>query len=361
MSGSVPIPARAPAFTLVEMVVSLAITSVLMVGMASVVMLSGQTIPSPDSPTSGTLAVSLGLRGVAADLQEATGFTVATSRVMEFTVPDRDNPPDGSEETIRYEWSGTPGDPLTRTINGGSAFEVIDSLHSFIFGLETAEEPLDVPPPLVEGPEQLLQQHYSSSGAEWGTEVLTGGARLGAYLRPALSSEAVEFRVTRVRFYGSPYGYPTGELGVSVREPEVSGIPSDAVVEEVRVLESTILSNSWHTTYFLDAGGLLPADGCFVVFDDIGPYSAAEIVVETDASSRSDRTVYLDSGDGSWKQESTMRVALLVYGRVSTPDLSFEPPNVTRINAVEVTASVTPASSSRVRTAVQTLNRPEAP
>ena len=48
---------------------------------------------------------------------------------MEFTVADRNG--DLSDETIRWEWSGTPADPLTRKVNGGAAVNMLDDVYDF--------------------------------------------------------------------------------------------------------------------------------------------------------------------------------------------------------------------------------------
>ena len=53
-----------------------------------------------------------------ADLEFALAFSEKTDHALTFTVPDRDG--DFISETIRYAWSGTPGDPLTRQYNGGA-------------------------------------------------------------------------------------------------------------------------------------------------------------------------------------------------------------------------------------------------
>jgi len=52
-----------------------------------------------------------------------------SSTTLAFTVADRDD--DAQPETIRYEWSGGNGDPLTRAYNGGSPVSVAADVYAF--------------------------------------------------------------------------------------------------------------------------------------------------------------------------------------------------------------------------------------
>jgi hypothetical protein len=63
------------------------------------------------------------------DLQTAKSFTERTATAVTFTVPDRDG--DNIDETIRYAWAGTPGDPLTYQLNGGTATTLADDVQQF--------------------------------------------------------------------------------------------------------------------------------------------------------------------------------------------------------------------------------------
>jgi hypothetical protein len=70
------------------------------------------------------------------DLEFALAFSEQTATAMTFTVPDRDG--DLLAETIRYAWSGTPGDPLTRQINEGAVATMLEDVHVFQHDLPSA-------------------------------------------------------------------------------------------------------------------------------------------------------------------------------------------------------------------------------
>jgi hypothetical protein len=64
-----------------------------------------------------------------ADLEFALAFTEQSARAVTFLVPDQSG--DAKLETVRYAWSGTPGDPLTRQFNGGAVAVVLENVHVF--------------------------------------------------------------------------------------------------------------------------------------------------------------------------------------------------------------------------------------
>ena len=109
-------------FTLMELVTSLAIVGVLMGGMSAAVMISMQAIPDSKSTVTRLLQGGEITQQILTELREAKYFTERGANAVAFTVADRSG--DGSPESIRYAWSGTPGDPLTRQYNHGSVVEI---------------------------------------------------------------------------------------------------------------------------------------------------------------------------------------------------------------------------------------------
>jgi hypothetical protein len=116
------------AYTLIELVSSIAATSILMAGMGSVLFVAARS--TDDSTTSAMqIVASATAHEVLSDLQFAKSFVQRSSTAVEFSVADRDG--DLSDETIRYAWSGTPGDPLTRQYNSQTVVDYLDDVHAF--------------------------------------------------------------------------------------------------------------------------------------------------------------------------------------------------------------------------------------
>jgi Tfp pilus assembly protein FimT len=118
-------------FTLIELVIGLISSSLLVAGLASALYISSQTLDLDKSPSTQSVSASEVLGELASDLALARSFTERTSTAVTFTVPDRDG--DLDPETIRYAWSGTPGDPLTYQYNGGTASVLADDVQSLNF------------------------------------------------------------------------------------------------------------------------------------------------------------------------------------------------------------------------------------
>ena len=129
-------PLHRRAFTLVELTVSMAVMTVLMAGLASAIVIASRAIPDDQSPVSATLEGYDIAEQIAGELFCAQTMPERTATAVTFTVADRDN--DTVAETIRYAWTGTPGDPLTRQYNGGTVVNIIDSAYEFDLTYEIA-------------------------------------------------------------------------------------------------------------------------------------------------------------------------------------------------------------------------------
>ncbi len=122
---------RRPAYTLVELVVAVAVTGILLAGMGSAIFVASRASDSGTVP-SNTVEGSRAVAEIAAELREATSFSERTATSVAFTVADRNS--DAAPETIRYGWSGTPGDPLTRQYNAGTVVEILEEVYEFQLG-----------------------------------------------------------------------------------------------------------------------------------------------------------------------------------------------------------------------------------
>jgi prepilin-type N-terminal cleavage/methylation domain-containing protein len=116
-------------FTLVEMVVSLGISAVLMLGIGSAMLFAARAMPDAKTPTGAIVDAGGALERIITELQYAVTVNSRSATMIEFTVADRDG--NDVPETIRYEWSGTAGAPLTRQYNAGPVVEVLPDVRDF--------------------------------------------------------------------------------------------------------------------------------------------------------------------------------------------------------------------------------------
>ena len=123
-------PARRPAFTLAELVVSMGIMSVLLTTIASALVIASKALPSPTSITTAQAQTTAALDRMAADLACATAITELTATAITVTVADRGHGASGPE-SIRWAWSGVSGTPLTRQYNTSTPQTIAPSVSAF--------------------------------------------------------------------------------------------------------------------------------------------------------------------------------------------------------------------------------------
>ena len=151
---------RRRAFTLLELAVGSLVTSILMVGLGSTIYIATRA----GDPDVGSLRdcqeSSAAAFDITAELQFAQSFTERTATSGKCTVADRNG--DTKPETIRYAWSGTPGDPLTRQFNGGVIVNAVENVQvlSLTYSVKSIAEP--TPPPSTSDEKLFLQQESTN-------------------------------------------------------------------------------------------------------------------------------------------------------------------------------------------------------
>lgn len=126
---------RRRGYTLLELVASMLSAAILILGLMSSLYIASKSTDAGSTAAPSTLKSAKIVEQIANELNTATSFTVRDDDTIEFTVPDRDG--NGSDETIRYEWSATVGDPLQRKLNTGDLFDFAQNVHDFRLEYET--------------------------------------------------------------------------------------------------------------------------------------------------------------------------------------------------------------------------------
>jgi hypothetical protein len=327
------------------------IFSVLLTGMGSAVMLARRAVPDGKKGTSAVVSAAGAMDRLAGDLTYATSIFTASPTELTFMVEDRNG--DGSSEMIRYYWSGTPGGPLVRQVNGGAEATLLDGVQEFRLNYLRRSELL--PSSYAEGDEVLLASYDATTYL--GSVFVDRKTWCGEYFRPSLPSQITGWRVTRVRFRGRTAGPATEEIKVQLR-PAVGVLPADSVLAEASVLESTLSSSfQWKEVTFGEMVNLPPGTGLCLVIKGLVDPDACEVRMRPRwAYSSNCRYVYsTDSGD-HWKSPDSQQMLFYVYGKVSTPNPIQYRYLLTGVQATLRTGS---DAASRLQTAIRVLNQPE--
>ena len=344
-----------PGFTLVELLIGIALTTIIAVGIGSSMLIASRAIPDADNPANATLAAGEAAQQLTAELQYAISINNRSATMIEFTVADRNN--DEVDETIRYEWSGISGDPLTRQYNGGAVVNLLEAVHQFdlSYDLHTISEEI---PQGNESTETLLKSFYDNEDlydypikdTEW----------YGQYFLPSLPGDAVSWKVTRVRFRAKTDWEADGKCKVQLQLPTPGNLPSGVVLEEKTLLESTL--RWFYTTQefsFSSVSGLSPQQGLCLVFKWISNGTACEILGRDKNVHTSNIRLSKSTNRGaSWSTCYDKSLLFWIYGTVTT---SGEPhiENTYYLKTVGITLRTGNDEQSMVCTAAQTLNKPE--
>ncbi|MCR4411430.1 MAG: hypothetical protein NUV77_03275 [Thermoguttaceae bacterium] len=342
------------AFTLVELLVALGVLPLLLLGLASAVLVARHAVPDGKRGPSATLSAGRALEQLAAELQYANSVSLTSPAEIVFTTEDRNG--DGASETIRYFWSGRPGDPLLRQANGTASVAVAPSVETFRLDYTTREQPLSATS--SEGAERLLASYTSSINL--GSFLVDADHWCGQDFVPDLPSDATAWRVTRVGFRTRVAGLATGSLRVELRA-SAGHLPTMNVLAAVSLAESSLpaVSYQWVEVPFSSAPQLPPGARMSLIVKGLTSVEACDIQYQLlSGSAATSYFVRTANAGADWTTSAGQDMPFYVYGVVSTPN----PPSSRRIlDSVQYSLRCTGAGSSTVRGSVRILNQPAAP
>lgn len=342
-------------FTLIEVVVSLGISAVLMLGIGSAMLFAGRAMPDAASPTGAIVDAGGTLGQIVTELQYAQAILNKSASMIEFTVADRDA--NDVPEIIRYEWSGTAGDPLTRQYNGGAVATVLANVRDFALSYELLTISTTVPQG-NESAETILKSfdstHYLTNYP------IKSSESYGQYFRPTLPADAVSWKVTRVRLTARTDGLVTGESRVQLQQATAGKLPSGVVIEEKTLLESSLLVSYQEQDFaFTQAGGLSPTQGLCIVIKWISGDVACQLWgVSSNGSTSDSFLVKSTDGGASWTAPSGKSLLYTVYGTVTTsgtPQIL----NTYYLTRASIRLRAGTDTATTLQSAVRLLNKPE--
>ncbi len=304
---------RRKAFTLIELTLSMAALGVLMAAISSAIVITTHALPDgrtvADDVTDGYFAASQ----ITEDLRTAMSFSERTPTAVTFMVPDRTK--DASPDTIRYSWSGTAGEPLTREFNSGTAVNIIADVREFQLDYVLTVI-VEQPDPITNesGEQELFAYTTAASPADFS---LTDKNWIGQYFMPVLPADAAEWSVTRVKIMARSNGTTKGITNVELRLPTVGNLPGSTVIESATMSESTLdTAYLWEEFAFSSVSTLSPSSG-LVLVTTMNKRDTVLADILFDSSGGSGR-VTTSNGGSSWTLSSSQSMLLSVYGTVVT-------------------------------------------
>lgn len=338
-------------FSLVEMLVALAMMTILILSLGSVVALATKAIPPATPPASDTTATHDALRALAAELELASDITVATATKLEFKVADRNS--DGSSETICYTWSGSAGDPLYRKYNSATAEVFLTSVNALAFAYSTVNATVTGASVSTTSAETLF---YNNDTDYDTTKSVDTGESYAQTFSPLLPTNATSWKLTRVRYIAAANGTKTGTITLNIRPVSSStGLPTAAVWATGTKLESALTTSyNWYS-FDASAAPAQPPGGA-MAFVLSSANDACQIRMATTGFAQSGaQALYQGALLPTWSPMSGGSMMVQVYGTYDAPVAATTA--VKRVTAVSINVQTT-AGGPTVRTIVCPRGRP---
>jgi hypothetical protein len=348
---------RLVGFTIIELMVAMVASAFLLAGLGSVMFIARQVAYSPTAASRRAKTADV-VNQISDELRYATVITQQTSQILEFVVADRNN--DGTAEKIRYEWSGVGGDPLRKTVNGGTAVDVLTSVYAFGVTLQQTSK-TTVLTTTTDSSEAMLVGNAT---------VVTGAFRevdtsnfYGVQIVPTafigIPANVLSWNLTKIDFYGSKDGNATETLTVQFR---LSGDPNDGptsnVVGQTTIAESLLSAGfAFNTVTFPNAIRNLVFNRFYqLVFSQQSGSSKSLMLTSYDTASTGIFESY-DAG-ASWQYVTPRQVFVRLYGTFTTPGPSY---NVVRnyVPCIRLALQSGNQSHARIDTSIPLRNSPE--
>ncbi len=309
-----PLPA-ARGFSLAEVMVAIAILSILLLSLGSVVALATKAIPPTNPPASDTTATHDALRTLGTELELASEITVATSTMLKFKVADRNK--DGQPETICYSWTGSAGDPLLRMYNSNASETVIARVQSLSFTYSTVAGTVTGTPVSTTSAETLF---YSNDTTYDQTKSVATGESYAQTFSPLLPTNATSWKLTRVRYIAAADGTKTGTITLNIRPVSSStGLPTSAVWATGTKLESALTSSFAWYSFDASAAPAQPPGGA-MAFVLSSSNSACQIRYASGGFAQSgSQMVYQTALLPTWNPTPDGSMMIQVYGTYDAP------------------------------------------
>jgi len=345
-------------FTLSELIVSLAVSTLLFGAIASTMVIASHALPDAETPDAPTIAAAALLNELVDELSAATFVSEAQATAVTFQVADRTG--DAAAETIRYAWSGKAGDPLVKTVNGATAASVplVDGFAlTYTMKSTTVEKAGD----LTTSAETLLCSFTDESGSIGGFDI-TSSNWPGVYVHPAFDASVQSWQATRYRFKARRSGTTDGTVRVQAYRADASGLPTGALIQEVAVSESLMSTGfGWFEAAYTAVSGLARDQGLAIVLRHMSGTYACTVRVSTGSGDAAGARVgdcenkfCTTTGGASWVVEADSSVVFELYGRYT-----FIPTSVVTLYNLSSVVVALDMPDADIETRIHALNRPE--
>ncbi len=361
-----------PGLSLVEMAVAIAVVSVLLVAIGSVVVVAAKALPTARGPGEANLSAGAALDSISAELRMARTITESTATSVAFTVADRDN--DGHDETIRYAWAGVAGNPVTREYNGAAPVPVVAAANSFALSYTKLKHTATTQSTVTQDSGEVLLSSFGSwagiiatannlnvTTASWAAEAFTID-------KVTIPSDITRLAITRVSLKLKKPSSGTVGATVGIYLPSSAGattpaatplgtpfsIPAASLSTTVAWVDSTftdvVLNNASNQNFVIVVKGVASTTSATL------QYLNALLAPLDNSMFR-----YTTNSGSSWQPSSSLNAndaPYSVYGSYQRQVQSTVSVDTYTLTSVGMSLQPTSSTQSRIDTSVETVNTP---
>lgn len=359
-------------FSLVELAVTTAVISILLVSLGSAIVLTSHAMPTPASPGGeADYRRAAALDQMCAELRCATGFSEMTASAVTFTVADRDS--DGNPEKIRYAWAGSSGSPLTRSYNAGPAVSVAENLATFDLAyLKDKHTTTTTGTTTWDSGEVQLASFSGWTGITAGLattplSTTTWAAEAFTINAVTLPADTTKLSITRVSLKMKKPTSGTAGATVGICLPSAAGAstPATAVIGTTFSIPAANIATTvgWVDATFSDVTFPDNKTKDFVILIKGIAASSATLQYYSSTSAPTDSTVYryTSNSGGTWLPSASLNqfdAPFVVYGSYQRQVQSSVSADTYTLASITVSLQSAGARSQRLDAAVKSLNQP---
>jgi hypothetical protein len=342
---------RSRAFSLIELVAAMGITTILLAAIASTVLIATNAIPQTNDAFSGPMTAARVVDQMTGELESALQVLQQTPTSITFTVPPRNG--DTTPEKISYSWAGPSGAPLMRQYNSGAAVALISPVDQFSLTPVIATSTESYPGTATEDlTDSVIIDNSSTSGAA--NQNVNSNSWQGQYFSSSSwPAGVVGWRPTRIQFMGQQSGL-LASTNILLALPLANYTPSTPYPQTYTLSGTGLLSSyAWQQYSFSGIDRLAPNAGvCLLLEYVLGTPNS--IIAE---SNNLAGLLQSNNAGSTWNYLSNKGMVSQLYGTLSR-STTTQYATSKYLTALSVTLRAGASSNPAVTTTAQLLNRP---
>lgn len=303
----------ASAFTLIEMVMSMALLSLILGAMTAVVTLAARSAPNPSDLMAQQISLQALANQIMLDAGDASEVELVGKHELRIVCDDLNG--DADADTIIYAWSGVAGEPLTRAFNGHSRV-VVEHIEGLAFSARGVLLSSDGPLASITRTNQTLARvpHLGASGAVFNVRT----SAIAQRFKPRVPGSATTWALSGVSLWLQRDGLAESQGVVQILS-DVNGAPG-AVLAQRTFAEISLSASLTKQTFPFTLPGLDPKAAYWIVVRASLLTSPCG-VLESGESIACDHEILArwDTTNSMWSMSTDKSLVFEVQGSVTLP------------------------------------------